>query len=370
MSKKLIIAATNARGYAEAAVGCGYEVITLDAFADADLKRVTSQAYKVKMLDWRIDVEDFKCQFKKINSQIDLSNVEGFCYGSLFDAAPELLDWVAARVPVIGNVSEVLKNAKAFSFFGLLDDLHIQHPEVRVDFPASPLHWLAKQVGGSGGMHVRPASHNGSADYYQQEVMGDPLSMLFVTNGEVMRPIGFNRQIAAPISELPYRFAGAVSGVQLPEIVRHQFSKAAQKLTNAMGLRGINSLDAVLDGETLWILELNPRLSASFELYQKEHPNLFETHLQGCKGELSELPRFKSSCAQLILYAEDALVMPVDFVWPAWVVDIPLADEGGNSIVIEKNSPICSVRAEAESVELALILVNQRIKILKEMILI
>ena len=366
MSKKLIIAATNARGYAEAAVGCGYEVITLDAFADADLKRVTSQAYKVKMLDWRIDVEDFKCQFKKINSQIDLSNVEGFCYGSLFDAAPELLDWLAARVPVIGNVSEVLKNAKAFSFFRLLDDLQIQYPEVHKDFPVTPLHWLAKQVGGSGGMHVRPASHNRSADYFQRKVVGEPVSMLFVADGKVMRPIGFNRQMVAPLPELPYRFAGVMSGVRLPESVQHQFSKAAQKLTSAMGLRGINSLDAVLVDEALWILELNPRLSASFELYE----NLFEAHLQGYKGELPKLPRFKTSCAQLILYAEDALVMPVDFVWPAWVLDIPLADEGGNSIVIEKNSPICSVRAEAESVELALILVNQRIKILKEMILI
>ena len=362
MPKKLIIAATTARGYAIAAVDCGYEVITLDAFADADLTRVASQAYKVKMLDWHLDVEDFKLQFAKIN----LSNVDGFCYGSLFDAAPELLDWVAARIPLIGNTPEVLKNAKALSFFGLLDDLHILHPHVRKDFPAAPLHWLAKQIGGSGGMHIQPASHNISADYYQQEVIGDSFSMLFVANGEVMWPIGFNLQFAAPTSELPYRFAGAVGGMKLPEAVEQAFCKAAQQLTSAMGLRGINSLDAVLEGETLWILELNPRLSASFELY----PNLMSAHLQGCVGNLTQLPVFAVSKAQLILNADDVLVIPVDFVWPAWVVDIPPADEVSKSIVIEKNAPICSVRAEAESAELALILVNQRIKILKEMILI
>ncbi len=359
MPKKLIIAATTARGYAEAAVDCGYEVITLDAFADADLKRVASQAYKVKMLDWHLDVEDFKLQFAKIN----LSKVDGFCYGSLFDATPELLNWVAARVPLIGNAPEVLKNAKALSFFGLLDDLHIQHPDVRKDFPATPLHWLAKQIGGSGGMHIQPASHSIAADYYQQEVIGDSLSMLFVANGEVMWPIGFNRQIAAPTSELPYRFAGAVNGMRLPESVEHQFSKAAQQLTRAMGLRGINSLDAVLVGEMLWILELNPRLSASFELY----PNLMSAHLQGCKGKLPKLPRFKSACAQLILYADDALVLPLDFAWPAWVIDIPPADQASNNIVIEKNVPICSVRTEAATAELAFAQVIQRAKILKEM---
>jgi predicted ATP-grasp superfamily ATP-dependent carboligase len=359
VQKKLIIAATTARGYADAAVDCGYEVITLDAFADADLMRVASQAYKVKMLDWHVDVEDFKLQFAKIN----LNNVEGFCYGSLFDAAPELLDWVAARVQVIGNTPELLKKAKEFSFFELLDDLHIQHPDVRKDFPATPLHWLAKQLGGSGGMHVRPVLQNDSADYFQQEVYGESISMLFVANGKEMQTIGFNQQLVAPTPELPYRFAGAVGGVKLSDGIEKVFSGAATKLTTALGLRGICSLDAVLEGETLWILELNPRLSATFDLY----PRLFVAHMQGCKGELAELQQYKSSCAQLILYADETLVLPLNFAWPAWVIDIPPTDQVSNNIMIEKNAPICSVHAQAETAELAFAQVKQRAEILKEM---
>ena len=50
MFKKLIIAANSARGYAQAAVDIGYEVVTLDAFADADTRRITQQSLKLNMI--------------------------------------------------------------------------------------------------------------------------------------------------------------------------------------------------------------------------------------------------------------------------------------------------------------------------------
>jgi hypothetical protein len=117
VKKKIIIAANSARAFAEAACASGDEVVTLDAFADADLNSIASEAYQVNMQDWQIDIDDFIRQFVKI----DLDNVYGFCYASLFDAVPELLNWVATRVPIIGNSAETLKKAKAISFFELLD---------------------------------------------------------------------------------------------------------------------------------------------------------------------------------------------------------------------------------------------------------
>ncbi len=351
------------RAYAQAAVACGHAVIALDAFIDTDTKRVSEQAFKLNMLGWQLD----EAAFKRVFSDLELSEVEGFLYGSLFDATPELLDWIAARVQIIGNPPEVLKKAKAFSFFDLLDDLKIRYPEVRLEKPVETKHWLCKQIGGSGGMHVRPASRNMTADYYQREVIGEPVSMLFVADGKEMQSIGFNRQLVAPAPELPYRFAGAVSGVQLPLAVEQVFCESARKLTVELGLRGICSLDGVLDGETLWVLELNPRLSATFDLYQNAHPNLFEAHMQGCKGELPEVQQYKSSCAQVILYADDALVLPLDFAWPAWAINIPPVEEFSSRVEIKNNAPICSVRAEAETAELAFAQVMQSAKKLKEM---
>jgi predicted ATP-grasp superfamily ATP-dependent carboligase len=360
--KPLIIAATSARAYAQAAVTCGYEVIALDAFADRDTQQVTKQSFKLKIHDWQLDAEDFK----RVFTQINLDEIDGFLYGSLFDAVPELLAWVAERVPLIGNTPEVMRAAKDFSFFKMLSDLQIAHPEVSLEIPKDPANWLCKRVGGNGGTHIRPASQCNSADYFQREVTGEPISMLFVADGKKAHKIGFNQQFVAPTAELPYRFAGAVSGVNLSVSTEQQFGQAAQQLTTVLGLRGINSLDAILDGETLWMLELNPRLSATFELY----PNLFATHLQGCASDLKEfLPQFKSSCAQLILYADEALEIPSNFAWPKWVSDIPAIELKVGDAKIAKNAPICTVCAKAENAESAQELVFQRTKMLTEKIL-
>ncbi len=357
MQKKLIIAATSARAYTKAACASGDEVITLDAFADADLNSIASETYQVKIQDWQIEIDDFKRQFVKI----DFTNVHGFCYGSLFDAVPELLNWVATKVPIIGNSAETLKKAKSFSFFELLDTLDIVHPKVSLDYPQAPDRWLSKSVGGCGGTHVKLAKEYDLGDYFQKEIIGEPVSMLFVANGKETQLVGFNRQLVAPTIGLPYRYAGAVGSLQLPDSVVKAFCNAAKKLTNAMGLLGINSLDAVLHDETLSILELNPRLSASFELY----PNLWDVHLQACNGILTSLPISNSTHAKLTIFADEDIVIDRGFAWPNWTADLPNQDLARNRIL--KDTPICTVLAEAETAELAYINLLERAKQLREM---
>jgi uncharacterized protein len=349
-----MIAATSARGYVQAALENGFDVITLDAFADADTSAIAKQVFKLKTQDWQLDVEDFKRTF----SSVDLTDVESFLYGSLFDNCPDALAWVAHRIRLAGNAPEVLKQAKDFSFFKLLDDLNIQHPEVRLEAPEAHEHWLCKQIGGNGGTHVRPASLWKKGDYFQKKIVGTPISMLFVADGKTAQLIGFNRQFVSPTQDLPYRFAGAVNNIGLQTNIHAAFEHAAQQLTNALSLRGINSLDAILcDDGQLWILELNPRLSATFHLY----PDLFRAHIQGCNGVLArDLPKTQGAKAQWILYAEEDVELPLNFVWPSWVVDVP-----ENNKKIAQHAPICTILAEAESADLAQTLVLQRAAQLK-----
>lgn len=359
MQRKIIIAATSARAYAQAAVCCGDEVIALDAFADADLKSIASETYQVKMLDFELDIDDFKRKFEKI----DLAKIAGFCYGSLFDAAPELLDWVAIQLPIVGNKAETLKRAKAFSFFEMLDDLDIAHPKVSRDLPETTHHWLSKSVGGSGGIHIKPAIQHVSGDYFQDEIIGEPVSMLFLANGKEIQLIGFNRQLIAPTPTLPYRYAGAIGGVILQDSVEQAFCNAAKLLTKELGLIGINSLDAVLCGETLSILELNPRLSASFELY----PNMWDAHIKACYGELIALPRINTVRAKMTIFADTNIEIAENLAWPDWVVDLPSMDLLANKIEIQSGAPICTVLAEEETAELAHIKLLERAKQLREM---
>jgi predicted ATP-grasp superfamily ATP-dependent carboligase len=365
MKEKLIIAAISARGYAQAAHEHAYHVITLDAYADADTRAIAEECFKVKFGESGVDEADFKHQF----SQIEIDDDCCFVYGSLFDTKPALLAWVAERVKLIGNPAKTLQLVRDFDFFKLLDDLHVLHPDVSLSAPDDVGNWLAKSLFSTGGAHVKPALMYKKDDYFQRKVEGVSVSLLFIANGKVAKAIGFNQQFSAPTAQMPYRFSGAVSNVTLPLQVQQQFIEVADKLTVALALKGMNSLDAVLEGEKLWILELNPRLSATFHLY----PNLLQAHMQASVGDFVKLPseldlaKMCTSKAELIVYADQALSIPVDFNWPDWVADIPNFEN--EHIKIAENEPICTVFAEAQDASAAQQLVLQKTKILKRELL-
>jgi len=103
-----------------------------------------------------------------------------------------------------------------------------------------------------------------------------------------------------------------------------------------LALRGLNSLDFILTENEVLVLEINPRLTATFDLYD----NLFEHHIQGCKGILMPLSASTKAKAHVIVYAAHHIRNPENFIWPDWVVDTPLD-------TVFKNQPLCTVLASA-----------------------
>ena len=97
--------------------------------------------------------------------------------------------------------------------------------------------------------------------------------------------------------------------------------------------------------QKLYVLEINPRISASFELYERINPglNLVDAHIRVCEGErLSDIQLSDSQSAYLIVYAKDDCLISEHLVWPTWVKDKPEALRQ-----ISKHEPICSVYADA-----------------------
>src|SRR3546814_193496 len=246
-----------------------------------------------------------------------------------------MLDENGQSVPVIGNSSQVLSNLKRpRQFFMLLDILKIPHPEVSFRPLDNAAGWLYKQGGGSGGTHIHkalplPSIWPKQGHYFQREISGTPVSLLFAANGKQSKAVGFNALCLASTPAMPYRYGGAVSHAELPDSVKEQLVHIAQQLTNAVGLRGLNSLDAVIEDDQVYVLEVNPRLTATFDLYQSDTPptsgaELFELHMQTCAGNLSDGPQITSMAkAHHVAYAPSALRIPEGMEWPEWTADIP-----------------------------------------------
>lgn len=357
-----------------AAKRAGYIVTAIDAFADKQTVELAYATALVGCSDKGFNAEDMLATVNKL----DASQYLGFVFGSGFEAQPELLQQVADIIPLIGNAPSVVLAVKTpLAFFDVLQRNNIQHPELLEQLPVNDCPdvgatvYLKKQVGGSGGTHieiVNAESAEPSNCYYQRYVAGRSVSLLFVAHAHRITVVGFNEQWVDAVALMPFRYGGAVSNIVLPENIQQQLIEAAEKLTAAFGLLGLNSLDAIVQGESAYVLEVNPRLSATVDLYaidshEGEHENLLNWHVNACLKDADfkyEKTVFKASKAHAIVYAPFDLQIAHDFNWPEWAVDNPC-----NTMQVLAGEPVCTVIAIADSPDEAKQLAHIRVKMLQ-----
>jgi predicted ATP-grasp superfamily ATP-dependent carboligase len=121
--------------------------------------------------------------------------------------------------------------------------------------------------------------------------------------------------------------------------------ETVQRLTAALGLRGLNGVDFILEGDRCFVLELNPRPTATIDLYDADvEVGLLAVHIAACQGTLPAPVVISNARAHAIVYAGTVLRVPAKPGWPAWCTDLP---EPGS--VIPAGAPVCSVRGEGET---------------------
>ncbi len=308
----------------------------------------------------------------------DVSRYAGFVYGSGFEAQPELLSRIAAKLPLIGNAPDAVAAVKTQTvFFAALQRLNINYPQVLNSLPDDqPGRYLMKYAGGSGGMHIFSASNNTALSenyYYQQKIDGCPVSLLFLANKHSIEVIDFNEQWLSPSADFPYRYGGAVGNAALPSSAKQQLMDAAQKLTQAFNLIGLNSLDAIVEAVSnrVFALEINPRLSATVDLYNHADQNLFEKHMQACSHQASLSQQYsyqpKPQCkAHAIVYAAAPISLSAPILWPVWTTDTPRP--GPEVITISASEPVCSVFAYADTAGEAKKIAQDRVGIVQNLL--
>lgn len=346
--------------YVQAAVEAGFEVIAIDAFADVDTQKIAAKVIHVNLLDGQFERESIL----KSLAEVDIEQCIGFCYGAGFEAQADLLEDIAKILPIIGNEACVIKACKnPQQFFALCDELNIQYPATIFEKPDYTVGWLQKSVGGSGGAHIKPVLPLSlgltNSVYYQKIQAGTPMSCLFLANDKQAKILGVSEQWCSPSTLSAYRFGGAVSHAALSDTALHQLEIFVQDASAKWHLKGLNSCDFIVQNHVLFMLEVNPRLSATLSLYKAKRGNLFYAHVAAFMKQLKNPSAMqhlenhwliveKKSRAMQIIYANQTAKVPLQMDWPEWVADVPQPDS-----VIAAGMPICTVMAQAHTAKLA-----------------
>jgi predicted ATP-grasp superfamily ATP-dependent carboligase len=166
--------------------------------------------------------------------------------------------------------------------------------------------------------------------------------VLFLANGKTAQVVGFNEQLTQPVGDARFCYSGAISHAELPQEMKNQIARKLEALVETTGLVGLNSMDFIQRDDEYFALEINPRLSATMELYDVDFAQgLLHAHMQACEGVLPEaMPAEQNIRGHKIVWAEKNTKLPVSFTFPSWCADIP---QPGSFVA--KDAPLCSVLA-------------------------
>ncbi|MDO9103492.1 MAG: ATP-grasp domain-containing protein [Methylovulum sp.] len=335
ISPYILIIASSARMLAQAASIAGLKPLVIDLFADLDTQRYAEACQQVSSLaiaQLAVAIDFFVKRYAVVH----------VIYGSGFEYYPESLYYLDSRLTLLGNTPDTFVRLQdKVDFFSALSALDIPYPEVAFTAPGRADNWLVKPVQGQGGVGIKRYHHDCPEVpvYWQQYQPGSPQSVLFLADGQAAQTIGFNTQwtVGNSVDEA-FIFSGIINSSRLTNGQRALISGWLAVLVTVFDLKGLNSLDFIQDGKGIYVLEINPRLSASMQLYAD---GLLARHIRASLGDISGSYAAQNGyVGYQIIYAERDITIPEAFAWPRYGMDLPAA-----GVICRKERPICSIIA-------------------------
>jgi len=328
----ILVIASSARMLAQTARASGFKPLVIDLFADLD-----TQTY----------AEDFK-QITTLAKQhlqpvvdyfIKRYQVDQVVYGSGFENHPESLHYLNSSLFMFGNSPDVfIRLHDKPAFFAALNQLTIPYPSVCFSQPDPFEDGLIKPMRGQGGIGISRylGQEMGSDSYWQRYQSGSQYSVLFLADALHVQLVGFNSQWTTSLDDgCEFIFSGIINSCDLSAKQQMQVVEWLKKLVPLFSLKGLNSLDFINDGDNSWLLEINPRPSASMQLYEAD---LFKRHISASLNELTDDHHINGYTAYQVVYAKHDIMIPDGFLWPEECVDLP---ESG--VICRIGQPICSI---------------------------
>lgn len=382
--RRILIIGGSTRAAADSVRRAGWRPVCADLFADQDLRK-TAEVIRVRNYP------------RSLPDDVRQVQADGWLYTGALENHPEIIEQMIAENqqcgPLIGTTPEALKLVRdPFWWTGVLSIA--APPVLAVKSQSSPPRpdgsWIQKPLASAGGRIIRTwdqtcaSSPMEEPHYFQRRVRGAGVSCLFRLDQGNLSWLGATSEIDSPtLSRPPTPFSycgslGPIAGrrdVKVEEVEsrsdlfltdwrRERAIQIAQAIVHrAPGLQGLIGFDFRLCDDELWLMEINPRYTASVEVLELATGQSLLNLASDAKGSLDRdwSPRL---VAKQILYATETFrSADLSEHWHGtdpWQVPF-LADIPVPNTLIERGWPICTVLASGPDVATATATLEQRI---------
>ena len=349
---RVLIAGVSTRAAAESAARAGFDVTSLDGYADRD-QHPSVRALAVP--------RDLGLEFSAANAAMAAAGIEcdAVAYLSNFENDPTAVAALAANRTLWGNPPDILRRARdPFTVAHTFRAHGFSVPRLANDSNDSndSNDWLLKPFSSGGGHGIRPwqGTTVPRGCYLQQRIEGRPGAIVFVAADGRAIPLGVSRQLVGDrrFGASGVRYCGSIlaphtdpqfeRGAELLPAVDHLAAVAAGEFE----LVGVNGIDFIEQSGIPYPIEINPRWSASMDLIERSLAvGVFAAHAAACtQGHLPEPPPPPDHAAgKAIVFAREACIAGDT---DAWLADAGIRDVPRFGDRIAEGSPVCTVLAE------------------------
>ena len=315
LAQDVLIVGVSARAAASSALRAGLRPCCADYFADRDLIAACPAA--------RVEPSRGFDGLAEIAERLPPS--PWFYTGGL-ENHPALVERISARHRLWGVGADGLRRVRdPMAVAEALHSAGIAVPEVTLDPSGLPRDgtWLVKPRASGGGIGVvpliGPVDDEPGSRYYQRRIRGRSFSALFIGATGRARLVGVVRQWVGGIPGRPFAYRGGIGPYPIVEVLSDRLRAIGDRLASVFGLVGWFGVDFVICDGIPWPVEVNPRYTASIELYERATGRpLLPDHRDACEGRTApeidfppiDRPRRPRMAAKWILYAPRRMVVP------------------------------------------------------------
>ena len=311
--------------------------------------------HKLSLLDY-ISYPIDEYNHKNIHKLYDLRFINNFIkdillkhshpyliYGSGLEDKQKIYDLLTNNFIVKGNNLNMLSSFSDLRIFkSTFEKNNFKIPD---DFNNGALKdnkYIWKPLHGSGGYGISLDIKDGE-DYYKQKYLsGDTYSISFLCKENDFLFLGFNKLLLLKNHlKHPFIHAGAVMAT-LP-ISHNDVVSSFKGLSIDLSLNGYNSIDFKIINNDIYILDINPRITSTFKIYN----DIYDNKLLEFQMNEQDYPLNKLATDDTRIYGYIHFFSKEDFKFKKYIDDNDLINLPREDEYIKKGEPIFSIYTDA-----------------------
>ena len=293
---------------------------------------------------------------------------DAICVTGAMENHPRVLQKLTTRTTLLAPaVDQIARMRDPLDLQAVLPSSSCRYPRTFASnqrLPQDKTRWLKKPIASAAGqgIHAFNTTHTSSPDptmIIQEQISGRSISVSFLMHPARTDVLGCTEQLLGhrELQANEFQYCGSIGPLHIPPSINKKLQELGQFLQHEYSLRGLIGVDLILHDDQLWLIEINPRYTASMELFESQfNRSMIQLHLDSFSKHPATFNRIDHDnmhYGKAVLFARETTQVPNEFqsIWQAALncQQPTVADLPPIGAIVQAGHPLFTIFAHSKS---------------------